>query len=167
MNVLALDLGTTTGWAATGERFGAHYGELLLATPKQLKAQAAERGNRRADVRVETLFWWLKDIESKWQPKLVVFEDVQFRSSTYQTQLWSALRAAVWLAFSRSYLCPFIDCVNVKTLKKFSTGSGNADKAAMIAAARLTKTFQVLPKLTDNEADAILLHEWAVATHKL
>lgn len=167
MNVIALDLGTTTGYACNVD--DAHfYGEILLATPKELREQTKTRGNRRGDLRVERLFWWLRYSGTQWRPQVVVFEDVQFASSTYQTQLWSSLRTAVWLAFSRSYSAPIIDCVPVQTLKKFATGAGGADKAAMIVAARLAPgKFDIRPKLSDNEADALALHKWAQAHYNL
>lgn len=165
MNILALDLGTTTGWAVNcAGKY--EYGELLLATPKELRAQKKLRGDRRQDIRVERFFWKLKEFETQWQPQLVVWEDVLFASSTYQAQLWSSFRTAVWLAFSRSYSAPKLDCIPVQTLKKAATGNGHADKAAMIAAARLNKVFDIRPKLTDNEADAIHLYSWATAHYK-
>lgn len=166
-SILALDLGTTTGYACNVDT-AYFYGEMVLATAKELREQTKTRGNRRGDLRVERLFWWLRDNCAQWRPQVVVFEDVQFASSTYQTQLWSALRAAVWLAFSRSYSAPTIDCVPVQTLKKFATGSGRADKAAMIVAARLAPgKFDIRPRLTDNEADALALHKWAQAHYNL
>jgi Holliday junction resolvasome RuvABC endonuclease subunit len=50
--------------------------------------------------------------------------------------------------------------VPVGTIKKHATGKGNADKAAMMAAVR-AKGF--LPA-DDNEADALALLLWAMAT---
>jgi hypothetical protein len=92
----------------------------------------------------------------------VVFEDVQFSTYTYQTQLWSSLRAAVWLAFDGSP--SKIDCLGVSQLKQFA-GSGSYKKKQMADA-----LFQLSPewkcaKLDDNAIDAIWLHKWASKTY--
>lgn len=50
--------------------------------------------------------------------------------------------------------------VPVGTIKRFATGKGNANKAAMIKAAR-TKGFS---PADDNEADAIAILLWAIET---
>ncbi|MCX8006193.1 MAG: hypothetical protein N2688_14785, partial [Burkholderiaceae bacterium] len=47
--------------------------------------------------------------------------------------------------------------VPVGTIKRFATGRGNADKAAMIAAVRA----RGFAPADDNEADAIALLLWA------
>ena len=47
------------------------------------------------------------------------------------------------------------------TLKKFATGRGNADKTAMVVAAR--ERFGLTGTTNDNECDAFLL--WAMARH--
>ena len=49
----------------------------------------------------------------------------------------------------------------VGTIKRFATGKGNADKAAMIAAVR-GRGFE---PADDNEADAIAILLWALETH--
>jgi len=49
--------------------------------------------------------------------------------------------------------------VPVGTIKRHATGKGNADKDAMIAAAR------GFSPADDNEADAIALLLWAIATN--
>ena len=46
-------------------------------------------------------------------------------------------------------------------VKKFATGKGNADKAAMIAAARA----RGFSPADDNEADAIAILHWAIETN--
>ncbi len=91
-------------------------------------------------------------------PDLVVFEDVEFQSYTLQCQLWSALRAALWLSFGPKTL---FDCVNVSRLKKFAAGHGAATKDAMAAA--LFKQHPELrdKNLDDNAVDAIWTLKWA------
>lgn len=160
MNVLALDLGTNTGWCLNeGEKLS--HGVLKLATTRQLKEEKLARFNRRSDGRIQTFFKWLALIKAEFKPDAVVFEDVQFASSTYQVQLWSSLRAAVWISFQPDRF--IVDCVPVGALKKFATGSGAATKEAMRR--YLTDSRFDKPSLIDdNQVDAIWLWLWAEHT---
>lgn len=157
MRILALDLGTNTGFAhnLTGEL---QAGTWTLATDKEVTAWGKSRATRKRDPRMQRLHKILHEIG---RPDIVVFEDVEFSSYTKQTQLWSSFRATVWLSFSSDCV---IDCVPVKTLKKWATGDGNADKDKM--AAVLYKQQPELKKagLDDNAVDAIWLYSWAVKT---
>jgi hypothetical protein len=90
---------------------------------------------------------------------VVVFEDVQFSSYTSQTQLWASYRTAVWLAFGKTSL---IECVDVKTLKKFAC-NGNATKEMMAYAAK-KRLGPLDPNLDDNAIDALWIFTWARAT---
>jgi Holliday junction resolvasome RuvABC endonuclease subunit len=150
--ILALDLGTKTGVAMNyGLLPGAQ--TLQLATAKEVAAWGKERLTRRCDPRISRLFNQLILVE---RPEIVVFEDVEFSTYTKQTQLWSAFRTAVWLAFAGD--C--IECVPVTTLKKFATGSGAADKEAM-RRAMFTQFPQTRPDLDDNAIDALWVLKWA------
>jgi hypothetical protein len=177
MNILALDLGTATGWA---HNFGDDFrcGTYRLISDKERKAAKAERMDRRNDARVKRLF----DFVTTWKGLVdaVVFEDVEFGQYRLQMQLWSSLRAAVWLAFPNTN----IECVPVQTLKKFAC-HGNANKTAMARAlvASYPKEYRfetrgkkqlvaslnpaqiglasLSPVIDDNAIDAIWLHKWA------
>jgi len=153
-NILALDLGTKTGYAFNaGGTF--QCGTWILATPREITQFSKERLNRRRDPRVLQLRERLK----VFSPDIVVFEDVQFASSTYQVQLWSALRAAVWLTFPDI----LVDCVPVGTLKRFATGHGSATKEMMAASLRRKhpSIWTASNVLDDNAVDAAWLHLWA------
>lgn len=100
-------------------------------------------------------FEYVRSFESK--VDLVVFEDVQFQSSTMQTQLWASWRTAVWLAFPKT----LIDCVPVGTLKKFATSNGGATKEQMSAALKRQHPGRWNANLDDNTIDAIWLWLWA------
>lgn len=183
VNILALDLGTNTGYAYnSGESF--FCGTWKLATPKEVTAWGKIRLTRRCDPRVLKLFNSVRGIIRLIEPKIIIFEDVQFSSTQLQTQMWASLRAAVWCANDSlngpiSPVPAVMECVAVGTLKKFAAGSGNADKEAMMkAVARYnperfsygvaTKKFLDLNtnlELTDDAADAI--HLWRWATQKL
>lgn len=163
MKILALDLGTSTGFCHNLFSRGlledadtVEAGAWQLATAKEIAAWGKTRITRRRDPRVERLHNLLSKLPA---PDVVCYEDVQFASYTKQVQLWSSFRAAVWLAFPAN---AFIECVPVGTLKKFATGSGAADKDAMAAA--LYREYPELKsrKLNSDAVDAIWLFNWAV-----
>jgi len=156
-SILALDLGTDTGYAFGSEDSNLEVGTWKLGTAKEIAEWGMTRLRRRCDPRVPRLFQKLK---SQFSPDIFIFEDVEFQSSTYQTQLWSSLRGAVWCAFEVSNAL-IIECVPVGTLKKFATGSGNATKPMMESS-----LFRLYPewksaKLSDDAIDALWLWKWA------
>lgn len=154
MKILALDLGTKTGVAVN---YGALPGAttLKLATPTEVMLWGKHRLTRRCDPRVTRLYENLRGVEP---PDVVVFEDVEFSTYTKQTQLWASFRTAVWIAFDDGRTR--IECVPVTTLKKFATGKGTADKAAM-RKAMFTQFPQTRPDLDDNAIDALWVLKWA------
>lgn len=180
--ILALDLGTKTGWALTSPSGEVYAGTKVLARPSEITRWRRLRLDRRCDPRVVLLHSWLCSIRS--YADIVVFEDVEFQSYRMQCQLWSSFRTAVWLAFAPEQ----VDCVSVQTLKKFA-GRGGADKNMMARQLHredpgrfaIDKT---LPKgtyikdlrghkyggdtyLTDDAVDAIWIHKWAQTTYKI
>lgn len=169
--ILALDLGTTTGWAYRDASGKVTAGSWLLQDEAARKKAAKVRLDRRLDPRVPALF---RQINFLWSDHkcdaglrglpidFVVFEDVQFSRYTLQTQLWSSFRAAVWLF---CYLHNVeTDCIDVMTLKKLATGSGAADKDFMVRTA--TKLFPGILIVDDNCADALHLLQWATTITK-
>lgn len=168
MNILALDLGTKTGYAAliNGQQVS---GTILLASEKELKAAKTQNLDRRNDIRIHRLHTHIGNQHSTSRLDWIFFEDVQFLSTQLQAQLWASLRAAVWL-HGRDGLQ--IDCVPVGTLKKFATGNGAATKDMMAHAlgCRVFKTgvksrpFEYTlneRELDDNEIDALHLLNFA------
>lgn len=155
MDILALDLSSSTGYAFNrGGLFQA--GTWKLSTKSEVTAWGKVRLTRRKDPRIERL---CKHVAALGQFDILLWEDVTFSSSTWQTQLWSSLRTAVWLCG----LAQHFECIPVQTLKKFATGKGGADKAAMSAA--LQKQYPCLWAkygADDDAVDAIWLHLWAV-----
>lgn len=156
MKILALDLATHTGWAHNIE--GVHVGTWELATKKEITQWGKNRLTRRQDPRIVRLLTEVRIFCRS--VDCIIFEDVEFGSSRMQTQLWSALRAAVWLACIECACDVHYDCVNVKTLKKWASGNGNADKNMMMAAARRQRPDLVFD---EDSADAFHLLTWAVA----
>lgn len=154
MNILALDLGTKTGFCGPNGM-----GTWKLSTAKEVTEWSKTRLTRRCDPRIIRLYSHLAPLSDKLD--LVVFEDVQFSSSTFQCQLWSSLRAAVWLSFSQRAVK--IECVPVATLKKFATGHGGATKEMMRdSAGKMCPEFAKHGAVyDDNAVDAFWLYHWA------
>jgi Holliday junction resolvasome RuvABC endonuclease subunit len=165
MRILGIDIGTKVGLAwnyqigngleTKSDLFNAT--TVRLATDKEITAQGKVRGDRRADVRISRL---AKFLESVAKPDVVIFEDVQFSSTTMATQLWASYRAAIWLVFGHR-ADVLLECVPVPTLKKFATGSGGADKTGMERALRRQYPRANIEGLDDNAIDAIWLLLWA------
>jgi len=170
MNILSLDLGTTTGWAF--RRDGKlRAGSILLATEKALAIQRKVRGDRRGDARIQALWEFMEDTEeSVGAFDALVFEDVRFIRSTAQGQLWPSLRTVVWLY---GYMHErVVECLDTGKLKIFATGYGAATKEMMAAA--LAKGYPELVTvrtkgtvLTLIDTDTILDDNAVDATHLL
>lgn len=132
MTILALDLGTKTGWAHVNSAGKIHSATALLAKTGELKAAKEEHFDRRFDIRFVALWSVLDGIELTYgKPDLIFFEDVLFSEFTLQTQLWASLRAAVW-AYRYANDIRDIECLNTSGLKKFA-GHGAATKKMMAA----------------------------------
>lgn len=156
IDILGIDLGTSTGWAYNrGDEF--FCGVWTLGTAKEIRQWGKERLTRNNDPRVERL---CTHITALGHFDVVAFEDVEFSTYTRQTQLWASLRASVWLCANSA----FIGSVAVGSLKKFATGAGNADKSQMSAALKNQHPMIWTPELNDDEVDAIWIHCWAKHT---
>lgn len=164
MKILALDLGTKTGYAHNlhGE---IEAGTWTLATAKEVKEWGKNRMRRRCDPRVLRLANNLSckvDLDKApyfMIPEIVVFEDVQFSSTDYQAKLWASLRAAVWLTCGKKDL--ILECVPTGVLKRFATGHGGATKEMMRAAAERVASMTTFKGLDDNAVDAYWVLRWA------
>lgn len=159
MKILALDLGTETGFA---HNLGVSWtaGTWKLATDAEIKKMGENRMRRRCDIRVLRLENALRAMDGIFSPDIVVFEDVLFASSTYQVQLWASLRTIIWLAFRDR----IVDCVPVQTLKKFATGHGGATKQMMSAALKRKHPEKWSPELGHDAVDAAWIFLWAEHT---
>lgn len=152
MDILGIDLGTHTGFAYNrGATVSA--GTWDLATDKEVRAWGKQRLNRRNDPRIKRLCDRVAGLGTF---DAIIFEDVQFTSTTYQAHLWAGLRSSIWLCG----LCKHMDCVAVGTLKLFATGNGAADKDRM--AHYLAAKAPVFGSYTldDNAVDAAWLWVW-------
>lgn len=156
-SILALDLGTDTGVAHNRDGSDTPFAHTMRwGTAKAIKEWGRTRMTRRCDPRIVGFYEALRKTEAD----IVIFEDVMFSSSTYQVQLWSSFRAAIWCAFA-DRLWVTIECVPVGTLKKFATGHGGADKNMMAAALYKLWPERKTDNLSDDAIDALWLWHWA------
>ena len=144
--VLALDLGTTTGWALRGQDGGITSGTMTF------RPSRFEGGG----MRFLRFRGWLAEIAGlSGGVARIVFEEVRAHAGTDAAHIYGGFLAHL------SAWCEERDVayqgVPVGTIKRYATGKGNADKAAMIAAIE-ARGFR---PADDNEADAIALLLWA------
>lgn len=165
MNILALDLGTKTGWCVlnTGTQ------ELRAGTWNLAKTANFDKykkiwNPRYYDPRIAALLVCLLSISQVYEIHRTVFEDVQFVVSQAQAHLWASYRGALW-AWCAMQMDDSMQVCSLHTggVKKFATGCGNATKEMMLE--RLQKTaigaaWGLPEKLDDNTVDAIWLAFW-------
>lgn len=147
--VLTLDLGTSTGWALqTGDDF-------ITSGAVSLKHTRYDGGGMRF-LRFRR---WLEQLDLDVGPiEAVYFEEVRRHVGTDAAHVYGGL-LGVLTAWCEETLVAY-QGVPVGTIKRFITGKGNADKAAVMAAVR-AKGFA---PVDDNEADAIAILLWALET---
>jgi Holliday junction resolvasome RuvABC endonuclease subunit len=147
--VLALDLGTTTGWALRGPDCRITSGTVTF------RSSRFEGGGMRY-LRFQH---WLREMLDLAGPiERIVFEEVRRHVSTDSSHVYGGLLATL-TAWSELNTIPY-QGVPVGTIKRFATGRGNADKTAVIAAIRL----RGFNPSDDNEADALAILLWAIET---
>jgi len=147
--ILALDLGTTTGWAlrtADG---------LITSGTVSLRPSRYDGGGMRY-VRFRA---WLERLAADAGPiGAIHFEEVRRHVGTDAAHVFGGLLATL-TAWAETAGVPY-QGVPVGTIKRHATGNGNASKDAMIAAARA----RGFDPADDNEADAIAILHWALET---
>lgn len=145
--LLALDLGTTLGWAVRLS------GQAMSGT-ERFKVGRFEGGG----MRYLRFVRWLDDLcRFAGLPSTVYFEEVRRHKGVDAAHVYGGFLAQL-TAWCERHAVPY-QGVPVGTIKKFATGKGNANKAAMIEAA---KRWGHEPA-DDNEADALALLHWAAA----
>ena len=147
--IIALDLGTTTGWAIRG------YDGLITSGTASFRPSRYNGGGMRY-LRFTN---WLTEIDRLSGPvETIWFEEVRRHTGTDAAHVYGGLMA-VLTAWAELRGVPY-QGVPVGTIKKFLTGQGNANKQAMIDAARA----EGFSPADDNEADAIAILLWAIET---
>ena len=147
--ILALDLGTTTGFAIAGVD-----GAITSGTV-EFRLDRWQSGGMRF-LRFKR---WLTEIKNQAGGfDLVVYEQVRRHAGVDAAHAFGG-----WLAILTAW-CDHHDIayqgVPVGTIKRFIAGKGNADKQTVIAAVR-ARGFH---PADDNEADALAILLWAIET---
>ena len=156
MNLLALDLGTRTGWALDAPAVKARESGVQVFDVKRGESPGMRyvRFNR-----------WLDEVARRGPyghpVDLIVYEQTHHRGG-------AATEVAAGFSTRVQEFCASMSIehapVHSATLKKFTTGKGNADKDAMKSGAKergwLNRLFYIPD---DNEVDAICLLHYALA----
>ena len=160
--ILALDLGTTTGWALRSANGPVAHGFVSF------KSQRFEGGGMRC-LRFGR---WLADMlalsgqqsgsQTGSQTNLagigaIYFEEVRRHLGVDAAHVYGGLLATL-TARCEHHQIPY-QGAPVGTIKRHATGKGNAGKADVIAAMKALGH----PVTDDNEADALALLHWALA----
>lgn len=140
--ILALDLGTKTGWAWFDP-----VDKTLLSGTKNF-AQGKFAGGGRRFLAFEE--WLVSNAEFD----EVVFEAVRRHLGTDAAHIYGGM-LAILTKYCEQNGIPY-EGVPVGTIKKFATGKGNAGKEEMVAA---VQKWGYRP-VDDNEADALCLLRW-------
>ncbi len=146
MSILALDLGTATGWAWCGK------------TIKPMMSGVWRLGsfkNALRETRFESIFNELDMLDNHKSISAIYYEQVRRHLGTDAAHIYGGFGATLTLWCGDRVE---LRGVPVGTIKKFWTGSGNANKASMMDEAR-NRGFK--PQ-DDNEADAIALLHYAM-----
>ena len=152
--VLALDLGTCTGWALQ-ERSGR-----ICSGSQPFRPQRYEGGGMRF-LRFQRWLTELSQSATSAEQALidqVVFEEVRRHAGVDAAHAYGGFLGLLG-SFCEHHRIPY-QGVPVGTIKRFITGKGNASKEQVIAAVRGLGHSPV----DDNEADALALLHWAIAS---
>lgn len=144
--ILALDLGTTTGWAVNENG-------VITSGVSTFKPGRFEGGGFRF---IRFSRWLTEMLSGLSSCDIVLFEEVRRHLSTDAAHCYGGLMAHLTAACDLNGV-PY-QGVPVQTIKKHATGRGNAKKPDIIAA-MVQKGHK--PK-DDNEADALALLHWGI-----
>lgn len=144
--ILALDLGTTTGWAMLSD------GVITSGTASFRPSRYDGGGMRYLRFR-----GWLEQLRRyAGLVGAVHFEEVRRHAGVDAAHIYGGFLATL-TGWCEHRVIPY-QGVPVGTIKKFIAGKGNADKEAVIAAIR-ARGFN---PADDNEADALAILLWAM-----
>lgn len=144
MKILALDLGTKTGWAW-------HDGQLCNSGTRINRATKKHHPGHVYRVYEA----WLDSLLDSFRPDVVYFEQVRRHLGTDAAHKYGGFHAI--LACQCAVRDIRLEGVPVQTIKKHATGKGNAGKGLMISAMSRPD----FEPCDDNEADALALLEYA------
>lgn len=152
LSILAIDLGTTTGWALR------HRDGQIAHGFVSFRPQRFEGGG----MRYLRFKGWLTEIKAvAVDIHAVYFEEVRRHAGVDAAHVYGGLMATL-TTWCEHHNIPY-QGVPVGTIKKHATGKGNASKDEVIAAMRALGH----PVTDDNEADALALLHWAIDTQEV
>ena len=149
-SILALDLGTTTGWAVRNGRCR------ILHGTAEFRPNRFEGGGMRY---LRFGKWLDLTLDVTGGIDAVYFEEVRRHIGTDAAHVFGGLLATL-TSWCEGQSIPYSG-VPVGTWKRYVCGKGNAEKQTVIAAMR-ERGFE---PADDNEADAIAILLWAVETN--
>lgn len=148
--ILALDLGTTTGWAVHNKE------QVIKSGAINLKPNKFEGGGM-VFLRFRQ---WLVDIKNAEDDiDLIYFESVRSHKGVDAAHKYGGFLATL-TSFCEHHQIPYLG-VPVGTIKKHITGKGNATKYAVIDAVK-EKGFA---PIDDNEADSLALMDYVLVKY--
>ena len=149
--ILALDLGTKTGWAILID------GKVLSGTQEWRKAGRTESPGRP----FSRFRRWLDEVKTTNDIGMIYYEEVRRHLGTTAGQVYGGYKFTL-LSWADENAVEY-ESVPVGTIKMHATGNGNAGKPAVIAAmeAKGHKPGD------DNEADALAILYWAIAQEEV
>lgn len=150
--ILALDLGTTTGWALRSSD------GTITSGSAGFRPQRFEGGGMRF-LRFKRWLAELKDMTGGIHA--LYFEEVRRHVSTDAAHAYGGFLATL-TAWCEHHQIPY-QGVPVGTIKKHATGKGNASKDDVLSAMRALGHAPA----DDNEADALALLRWAIASQEV
>lgn len=152
--VIGIDPGTACGWAVLDLGTGKHIASGTL----DLASRRHEGGGMRY-LRAER---WLTEVLDGYGATVtaVVYEEVSSHKGTAAAHVYGGL-VAIFAKLCEQRGVPYAG-VPVGTVKKHATGKGNANKEAMVAAARARWGYP-LDVTADDEADAL----WVADTFRM
>ncbi len=149
-SILALDLGSTTGWAVRNDRCR------ILHGTAEFRPSRYEGGGMRY---LRFGKWLDQTLEVTGGIDAVYFEEVRRHAGTDASHVYGGLLATL-TAWCEAHGIPY-QGVPVGTWKKHACGKGNARKHEVIAAMRA----RGFDPTDDNEADATAILLWALDTN--
>jgi len=152
LTILALDLGTITGWALRDREGQISHGYTSF------RPQRFEGGGMRY-LRFKR---WLTEIKGiAGDIHALYFEEVRRHAGVDAAHIYGGLMATL-TAWCEHHDIPY-QGVPVGAIKRHATGRGNAGKGEVIAAMQAKGH----PVTDDNEADALALLHWAIDTQEV
>lgn len=143
MRILALDLGTNSGWAFRLDDGSIKSGTVCFDYDRRIEG---------GGIRYLRFSAWLEEMCSVNNFDYIVFEEVRRHTATGAAHVYGGFLANLQRYCDCNNQMPYTS-LPVKTIKHFVTGKGNASKDEVIQAVKERGFF---PK-DDNEADAIAI----------